>query len=115
MKMKSESQLQSTCFIWAWNHRPETRGLLCCNLNNSANIVQGNRNKSMGVIPGRSDMVLYWAGRALHIEFKLPGGRQSKAQREWQAAIEAAGFRYVIIRDEASFREFIDAEVSRCK
>lgn len=105
----TESKLQSDCFIWAWNERPETRNLLCYNLNNSRNRVDGARNKSLGLISGRSDMVLYWRGRAVMLEFKQPkGGYQSKAQQNWQKIVERHGFEYHLVRSMDQFQKIID-------
>ena len=101
----SESTLQARCFQHAWNYYPQSRKLLCYNLNNSKNKVDGARNKAMGLIAGRSDMVLYWKGKAHMLEFKQPGEKQSKAQLEWQRIVIGQGFSYTII---ASFDEFIE-------
>jgi len=96
--MQSEIKLQSECFLWHWNSRPAERGLLCYNLNNSANKIQGNQNKALGLIKGRSDMVYYKNGTAIMLEFKTETGTQSPEQKRWQLLIESQGFRYVIIR-----------------
>jgi hypothetical protein len=42
------------------------------------------------------------------LEFKTPTGRQSPAQKEWQAVIEAAGYRYVIIRTFEEFKQTLN-------
>lgn len=107
-KCYTESQLQSECFKWAWNELPKTRGLLCYNLNNSKNRIDGSRNKALGLIAGRSDMVFYWRGQAVMIEFKDPSkGRQSKKQKEWQKLIESHGFEYQIVKDIHTFKKII--------
>ena len=94
---------------------PETRRLLCYNLNNSAGRIQGARNKAMGLQKGRSDMVFYYAGRATHIELKLPGEKQSKDQKAFQAAIEAQGFEYHIIRTLEDFQALIKSKLEGIK
>ena len=78
--MYSEVKIQSQIFQWHWNNYPEERGLLCYNLNNSANKIQGNQNKALGLIKGRSDMVYYYNGTAVMIELKNATGKQSKEQ-----------------------------------
>jgi len=108
--MQSEIALQSQCFLYHWNSYPEQRGLLCYNLNNSANKIQGNINRSLGLIRGRSDMVYYIKGRAIMLEFKTEVGIQSSEQKEWQSTIEAAGFPYHIIRSFEQFKELIENE-----
>ncbi len=56
---------------------------------------------------GRADMVLYYAGKAHHFEFKTTTGRQSDAQKEWQKGIESQGFTYSIIRSFEQFKSEI--------
>jgi len=108
--MQTEIQLHSSCFQWHWNNFPNERGLLCYNLNNSANKIQGNQNKSLGLIKGRSDMVYYKNGKALMIEFKTEDGIQSNEQKQWQKIITENGFEYHIIRDLTQFKNLIHAK-----
>ena len=102
--MQSEIKLQAECFQWHWNIHIHERGLLCYNLNNSANKIQGNQNKALGLIAGRADMVLYRESGVIMLEFKTESGVQSTAQKEWQELVEKNGFEYKIIR---TFEEFI--------
>jgi hypothetical protein len=104
-RIMSEDKLQSECYLWFHNTYPELRGLLCYNLNNSMNRIRGMMDKSMGLQPGRSDMVFYYQGRAVMIEFKTLDGRQSKVQMEWQQKIQQAGFYYYIIRSLEEFQQ----------
>jgi hypothetical protein len=106
--MQSEIKLQSTCFLWHWNNYPNERGLLCYNLNNSANKIQGNQNKALGLIKGRSDMVYYKKGKAIMLEFKTETGTQSKDQKEWEQRIKSEGFEYRIIRNFEDFLSIIN-------
>lgn len=103
--MESEIKLQSQSFLWHWNNYPNERGLLCYNLNNSANKIQGNQNKALGLIKGRSDMVYYKKGKAIMLEFKTETGTQSKEQKQWEQRIKAEGFEYRVIR---TFYEFVN-------
>lgn len=96
-KMTSEHKMQAEFFQQCWNEFPETRNLLCYNLNNSKNKIDGARNKAMGLIPGRSDMVFYWKGKAHFLECKLPGGKQSATQKKWEELVKRNGFNYYII------------------
>lgn len=107
--MQTEIQLHSSCFQWHWNNFPNERGLLCYNLNNSANKIQGNQNKALGLIKGRSDMVYYKNGKALMIEFKTEDGIQSNEQKQWQKIITEAGFQYSIIRTLEEFKYLIQS------
>jgi hypothetical protein len=103
----SEAKIQSTCFIWTWNNYPQTRGLLCYNLGNSRNKIDGASNKAMGLIPGRSDMTFYWNKTAYFIEFKVPGQKQSISQTEWQNKVEKNGYKYYVIDSFEQFKETI--------
>ncbi len=107
----TESKLQSQCYTAFHGNYPHLRGLLCYNLNNSRNLIDGNRNKAMGLQAGRADMVLYYRGQAVHIEFKLPGQSQSKAQREWQDLIQSHGFRYEVVSSVEQFQRLIQEVV----
>jgi hypothetical protein len=105
--MESEISIQSQSFLWHWNTYPEERGLLCYNLNNSANKIQGNQNKALGLIKGRSDMVYYKNGTAIMIEFKNEIGKQLPEQKKWEELITKSGFQYHIIRSIDEFRNLI--------
>lgn len=103
----SEDAIHVNCYTWFHNSYPELRGLLCYNLNNSRNNVDGARNKAKGLQPGRSDLVLYWQGRAIMIEFKTQTGTQEPAQVKWEALIRKHGFEYHLIRSLEEFQHLI--------
>lgn len=107
----SEIYLQSKCFLWHWNNYPNERGLLCYNLNNSKNKIDGNQNKALGLIKGRSDMVYYKKGKAIMLEFKTTTGIQSKDQKQWQENIVNQGFEYHIIRNFEEFEKIINNSI----
>ena len=104
--MLSEVKIQSQIFQWHWNNYPKERGLLCYNLNNSANKIDGNRNKALGLIKGRSDMVYYYKGSAIMLELKTAKGKQSKEQIQWQELLESNGFCYLVLRSLEEFKQF---------
>ena len=103
MKRLEQSTQQAIVRYFAYQY-PSLKGLLCANLNNSKDARTGGINKSMGVIAGRSDLVLYFKGKAYHIEVKAPKGKQSEAQKDWEEIICLAGFDYDVVR---SLDEFI--------
>lgn len=103
----TESKLQTLCYTWFHNTYPDHRGLLCYNLNNSKNRIDGARNRAMGLQPGRSDMVLYHQGRSIMIEIKTVNGNQTTKQKQWQQLIEDHDFEYVVIRSLESFQQLI--------
>ena len=104
---ETEARIQGHSYVWFHNTYPKLRGLLCYNLNNSRNKIDGSRNKSLGLQKGRSDLVLYLKGTAYMIEVKTETGKQSKDQKEWQQIIESQGFRYFVIRDRDEFEKLI--------
>ena len=101
---RPEQQIQQSIISWFNYQYPKLNGLLCANLNNSKDARTGGINKSMGVIAGRADLVLYFKGKAYHIEVKTPKGKQSEAQKEWESIICLSGFNYDVVR---SLDEFI--------
>ena len=86
---------------------PKLKGLLCCNLNNSKNKTIGGINNGLGVIAGRSDLVLYYHKTAYHIEVKEPKGTQSDAQIAWQKLIESHGYNYYIVHSTFEFTQVL--------
>ena len=104
----SEAQIQAACVTWLWNTYPQTRGLFFAINNNSEHVARAMNRKAVGLVAGVSDTILLWRGRALLIEFKTPTGRQSAKQKEWQARVEAAGFRYYIVRSVEDFKQLIE-------
>ncbi len=104
---QSEDALQQECYQWFHNTYPQCRGLLCYNLNNSRNKIDGARNRAKGLRKGRSDFALYFDGTAHMIELKTLTGKQSEAQIKWEAQIRTEGFPYYIVHDIESFQKLI--------
>jgi hypothetical protein len=103
-----EFKLQAQCFRFHWNERPQERGRLFTVNNNSVGKFEGAIMKAMGVVAGVADMMYLSDAGLIALEFKTPTGRQSPAQKEWQAVIEAAGYRYVIIRTFEEFKQTLN-------
>ena len=76
--------------------------------NNSDNKIRAVINQSMGVVPGVADMMYLSDTGLIAIEFKTITGRQSEVQKRWQETIEAAGYRYYIIRSFEQFKETLN-------
>jgi hypothetical protein len=104
----SEFKIQSQCFLYHWNNYPNERGRLFTVNNNSDNKIRAVINQSMGVVPGVADMMYLSDTGLIAIEFKTITGRQSDVQKRWQAVIEAAGYRYVIIRTFEEFKQTLN-------
>jgi hypothetical protein len=103
-----EFKLQAQCFRYHWNERPQERGRLFTVNNNSGGKFEGAIMKAMGVVAGVADMMYLSDAGLIALEFKTPTGRQSPAQKEWQETIEAAGYRYVIIRTFEEFKQTLN-------
>lgn len=104
----SEFKLQSQCFLYHWNNYPNERGRLFTVNNNSDNKIRAVINQSMGVVAGVADMMYLSDTGLIAIEFKTITGRQSDVQKQWQETIEAAGYRYVIIRTFEEFKQTLN-------
>ena len=107
----NEGRIQAECFAWFWNEFPQYRKLLfhVPNENDRAdsNPIQGAIRKSLGVVPGVSDLILLvprGSHGALLIEMKDEKGIQKPAQKEWQTIVEAQGYKYCLCRSLAQFK-----------
>lgn len=54
--------------------------------------------QGLGSMKGMSDLQALKDGRAVFIEVKRPGGRQSEAQKKFQELVEKAGFEYILAK-----------------
>lgn len=95
----TEDQLQAQIFQYHWNNYPAERGLLFHVNNKARNAIEGNHMKAKGVVSGVSDLIyLKSGGKPLLMELKLPGATQSQVQVDWERAVIAAGYEYMIVR-----------------
>ena len=107
--MLSEGALQSRVFQTHWNYYPHLRKRFCCISLNSPDAKKGNLNKALGVVKGTSDtFYLLEGGKVLWIEFKLPTGVQSDAQKEWELLCISLGHTYAIVKTEQEFWDLIE-------
>lgn len=110
----NEGRIQAECFAWFWNTYPQYRKLMfhVPNENDRAdsNIIQGAIRKSLGVVSGVADLLFLVPRNGHHglcIEMKDEKGTQKPAQREWQALVEAQGYKYCLCRSLAQFKSII--------
>lgn len=105
-----ESEIQRNCVTWFSLQYPELRMLLFAVPNGGArNKREAGIMKAEGVTAGVADMLFLYANTRFHglcIEFKTPKGRQQDSQKQFQKAVERAGYKYIIVR---SFDEFMHA------
>lgn len=114
-----EGRIQSSCVAWFWNTYPQYRELYFCvpneNAREDSNASTGAIRRSMGVVKGVSDTILFLPRGGYHalcIEMKTETGRQSDAQRLWQSKVEAQGFRYEVVRSLEEFKRLINEYLS---
>ena len=95
-----ESKIQTTCMTWFKHQYPAISGLCFAVPSGGyrkpieAKILSGE-----GVKAGISDIILLYPNskhNSLCIEMKIPGGKQTDKQREWQALAERHGNKYVV-------------------
>lgn len=69
---------------------------------------EGARMKVLGVLPGVADLIILGDdGKPLFVELKTETGRQSGAQRLFQARVEERGCGYWLIRSVAEFLDLL--------
>jgi hypothetical protein len=76
-----------------------------------SNASTGAIRRAVGVVSGVSDTIfLLPRGKyiCLCVEFKTEIGRQSDAQKSWQAKVESIGAMYVICRSLEQFKKIIE-------
>lgn len=103
---RDEDKLQKACvrilkyrYWWlknCWHHSPSE---------GKRTEFQGAMLKEMGMTTGWPDLEICHNGTTLFIEFKTKTGRQSQAQKDVQAALEAQGFTYIVCRSVEQFIE----------
>lgn len=110
----NEGRIQADCFIWFNNTFPQFRKCLFHvpneNDRSDSNIIQGAMRKSLGVVSGVADFLFLVARGGFHglcIEMKDEHGQQKPAQKEWQAIIEAQGYKYELCRSLDQFKRII--------
>lgn len=111
-----EAKLQSDCHTWLWNNHPETRLLYFATFNESSvrylskkeQEILGAQRNARGLVAGVSDSILLMPCGIYHgllVEFKTEIGRQSDAQKVWQAKVESVGYKYILIRSLEEFKQ----------
>ena len=109
-----ESQLQRQCVAWFRMQYPKHAKLLFAVPNGGGRSrVEAAIMKAEGVVAGVSDLILLeprGGYGCLCIEMKREdkSSRQSAIQKEWQAATEEAGNRYVVVRSLEIFQAVVN-------
>lgn len=110
---KTESRLQQECYVWFWNYYclPEhsPRGLILHVPNGTR---EGRKYFSSGLYPGAADLLIVWKGMAYFIELKTETGRQTPAQKAFQAHAIGAGAFYAVVRSIEEFQALVMDEIT---
>lgn len=117
----AESDIQQACVAWfRWQYPRYSKLLFAVPNGGARSAVEAQIMSGEGVMPGVADILLLVPSNGYHglcMEFKRTAIRyvdgkahklktyQSPAQKEWQAAVESVGYKYVVVR---SLQEFID-------
>lgn len=120
-KTYTELRMQYECYTWFHNSYPYERGYLYrikneldnypAKKSESDRVRQLSENKSTGVIKGVSDLCYLSAYGPVFIELKIPGGVQSKEQKEWAEKVTRRGFRYFVVWSLQEFKDLMDTLV----
>ena len=104
-----ESQLQRQCVAWFRLQYPKHARLLFAVPNGGRRSrIEAAIMKAEGVTAGVSDLILLeprggYGALCIEMKTKESGSGQTEKQKEWQAATEAAGNKYVVCRSLDSF------------
>lgn len=125
-----ESKLQQLCVAWFRAQYPQFAMLLTHPINegSAGTRVTGAIHKAEGTVAGVSDLLFFLPSKIIQevdengklvpcvkfyhglcIEFKTETGSQSQEQKDWQKYVEAAGYKYVVIRH---FNDFMDLMIT---
>lgn len=117
MNKQREGILQKNCVKWFRLQFPKYKMLLVSSVNGA--MLQGTpeqrakqwkRLESEGAVPGVSDLFLFLGRGGYHglcIEMKVEGNDQSPRQKEFEAAVTAQNFKYVVCKSFDSFEKTI--------
>lgn len=128
MKNYEESRLQQQCVAWFRAQYPQYSMLLTHPINEGSKNtrVSGAIHKAEGTVAGVADLLFFLPSRiterkgkdgtvvpcikyfhGLFIELKTETGRQSQEQKDFQKMVEAAGYRYVVLRSYEEFKNIV--------
>jgi len=110
---KSEIQIQTEMFQWAWNTYPQTRRLLF-HVPNGGNrsAREGMQFKASGVIAGVPDLLFIWNGQTYGFEVKTQSGTVSKVQSDLHSIWEANGISVKVVRELWEFQVHFKAIIN---
>lgn len=108
-----ESALQRACVAWFRAQYPAHAPLLFAVPNGGGRSrTEAAIMKGEGVTAGVADLILLeargrWGSLCIEMKTRSKNSRQAASQKSWQAAAEAAGNRYAVIRSLDAFRSLV--------
>lgn len=106
-----EHRLQVQCVTWFRYQYPRLRMLLFSVPNGGYRLIKtATLMKQEGQLRGVSDLILLFPNSKYHalcIEMKTETGRQSIEQKNFQSAVEEAGYKYAVCRSLDDFMKVI--------
>jgi len=106
---RGEEKLQIACYSYFHNTYPDYRGLLCYNLNNPRNEIDGRNAKLMGLQKGRPDFELNYNAKTYFAELKLPDTSPTEQQLNYHALLSKQGFPTELIRSLPEFKNWLES------
>ena len=113
-----ESALQKSCVAWFRAQYPTHAPLLFAVPNGGGRSrTEAAIMKGEGVTAGVADLILLeargrWGSLCIEMKIRSKNSRQAASQKSWQAAAEAAGNRYAVIRSLDAFRSLVTEYMS---
>lgn len=111
-----ESSLQQSCVKWFDLQHGRYKMLLYSHPNEGARtIANGARMKAQGRRAGVADMFFAFPNsenHGLYIEFKTDKGKQNENQINFELAVKAKGYGYVVVRSFGEFKEVIEKQMN---
>lgn len=108
---KNEGALQQSIVMWFRNNYCLKNSVPKCLIfsvpNESSNAREQMYKKSIGMLPGVSDLVVVIPNKVLFIECKDEKGKQSDNQIQFENTVNELGFEYHVVRSLEEFKPLI--------
>jgi hypothetical protein len=113
-EFKTEEAFQAACVKWVNDNSFKHRKRLFCINNNAKSGREGSIGVAMGIRAGVADTGFIGTGFMAFIEFKLPKGRQSDAQKDFEKICIDNGHQYYLVWNMIDFISLWEMLISDC-